>query len=175
MPVVILSDSLSWLKWAASAFGAVGAVAYKTQYKVFLSNPWRNYTGWPRKTWNGIMIAITGISVWGNLSWEKKWYQNHSRFGSVFCFLGHILWDNVETQNFPYSAKTSSEWMPFRLSMVGSSNPINCSIPLLTMHVNKVKWINAHNCGKPKWHSFTPTLSWKEKFWGLDIVSQNVP
>ena len=45
--------------------------------------------------------------------------------------------------------------------------------PLVTMPIDKVKWITADNCGKPKWHSFTPSLSWKgEK--GLDIVLQNV-
>ena len=27
-----------------------------------------------------------------------------TNFGSVFCFLGHILWDNVETPNVPFSA-----------------------------------------------------------------------
>ena len=47
--------------------------------------------------------------------------------------------------------------------------------PLVTTCIDKVKWITAHNCGKPKWHSFTPKLSWKGKIWGLDIVSQNAP
>ena len=27
-----------------------------------------------------------------------------SKFGSVVCFLWHIFWDDVETQNFPFSA-----------------------------------------------------------------------
>ena len=31
------------------------------------------------------------------------------------------------------------------------------------------------DCGKPKWHSLMPSLSWKGKSLGLDIVSQNVP
>ena len=72
--------------------------------------------------------------------------------------------------------------MPFRLATVVSSNPLNFinahslhQKPLLTMRIDKVKWITAHNCGKPKWHSFTPSLSWKGKILGLDIVSQNVP
>ena len=43
------------------------------------------------------------------------------------------------------------------------------------MRIDKVKWITAHNYGQPKWHSFTPSLSWKRKILGLDIVSQNVP
>ena len=43
------------------------------------------------------------------------------------------------------------------------------------MRIDKVKWINAQNCGKPEWHSFKPGLSWKGKIQGLDIVSQNVP
>ena len=33
----------------------------------------------------------------------------------------------------------------------------------------------AHNCGRPKWHSFKPSLSWKGPILGLDIVSRNVP
>ena len=47
------------------------------------------YTAWPRK--NGKVYfpqnvdAITNISVWGNFSWEKKWYQDHQlRFSSLF-------------------------------------------------------------------------------------------
>ena len=43
------------------------------------------------------------------------------------------------------------------------------------MRIDKVEWITAHNCGKPKWHAFTPSLSWKGKSLGLYIVSQNVP
>ena len=42
------------------------------------------------------------------------------------------------------------------------------------MHIDKVKWITARSCGKPKWHSFTSSLGWKGKIWGLDIVSQHV-
>ena len=30
--------------------------------------------------------------------------------------------------------------------------------PLITIRINKVKWITAHNCGKPTWHSFSPSL-----------------
>ena len=42
------------------------------------------------------------------------------------------------------------------------------------MRIDKVKWITARNSGKPKWHSFTPSLSWKGKILGLNIVSENV-
>ena len=27
-----------------------------------------------------------------------------SKFGSVVCILGHILWNNVEAKHFPFSA-----------------------------------------------------------------------
>ena len=47
------------------------------------------------------------------------------KIGSVVCFLGHILWDNVEAQNFTFSAYTVCEWMSFRLATVMSSNPFN--------------------------------------------------
>ena len=37
---------------------------------------------------------------------------------------------------------------------------------LLTMRIGKVKWITAHNCSRPKSHSFTSSLCWKvKKFW----------
>ena len=39
--------------------------------------------------------GITGIGVWGS-SPEKN--DTKINFGSVVYFLGHILWDNVETQ-----------------------------------------------------------------------------
>ena len=58
-----------------------------------------------------------------------------------------------------------SEWMPFRLATVASSNPFNSSNahslhqkPLLTMRINKDKLITAHHRGKLKWHSFTPIV-----------------
>ena len=37
----------------------------------------------------------TGISVWGNFSWEN--YTKITNFGSVVCSQGHILWYNVKT------------------------------------------------------------------------------
>ena len=43
------------------------------------------------------------------------------------------------------------------------------------MRIDKVKWITAHNYGKPKWHSFKPSFSWKGEFFYLSIVSQNLP
>ena len=43
------------------------------------------------------------------------------------------------------------------------------------MRIDEVNWITAHIQGKPKWHSFTPSLSWKGEILDLDIVSQNVP
>ena len=45
------------------------------------------------------------------------------------------------------------------------------------MRIDQVNWITAHNYGEPKWHFFSPSLSWKakKKKMGLDIASQNVP
>ena len=75
--------------------------------------------------------------------------------------------------------------MPFWLAIIVSSNPINF-INAHSLHQNPalnnahcdidiVKWITAHNCGKPTWHSFKTSFSWKGKILGVDIVSQNVP
>ena len=54
----------------------------------------------------------------GNFSWEI-WYHDQQ--------LGfrRILWDNVEAQNFPLPAYTRAKWMPFRLAIVVSNNPIS--------------------------------------------------
>ena len=57
------------------------------------------------------MDINTGISRWGIFSWEK-WYQDEQFWFSSF-FLGHILWDNVEVQISPFSAKARFEWMSF--------------------------------------------------------------
>ena len=34
------------------------------------------------------------------------------------------------------------------------------------MHIDKVNWITAHNCGKPKWHSFSPKFKLKKENFG---------
>ena len=74
--------------------------------------------------------------------------------------------------------------MPFRLAIVVSSNPVNLinahsfitlETRLWTMRIDKVKWITARSCGKPKCHSYASTLGWKGKIFELDIVSQNLP
>ena len=49
------------------------------------------------------VAAITGIGVYEVTSPEKN-YTKINNFGSVVCFLGHILWGNVEFQNFPFLA-----------------------------------------------------------------------
>ena len=36
-------------------------------------------------------------------------------------------------------------------------------------------WITAHNYERYKYQSFSPSLSFKGKMWGLDTVSRNVP
>ena len=42
--------------------------------------------------------------------------------------------------------------------------------PLLTKRIDKVKQIIAHNCGKPKWHSFTL----KREIWGVLTLSHKL-
>ena len=53
------------------------------------------YTGWPRKNRTGYfpqyVDTITGISVWGNFSWEK-WYQDQPFwFSSIFFPTAHFV------------------------------------------------------------------------------------
>ena len=81
------------------------------QPRATLSPSWSvalyNYTGWPRKkTRNGILPTGCGWNNWYQsmrylllrkmIPWSQIWFST--------CFLGHILWDNVKTKNFPFSA-----------------------------------------------------------------------
>ena len=43
------------------------------------------------------------------------------------------------------------------------------------MRIDKVEWITAHNCGKPKMEFIHVLFKLTGKIWGLDIASQNVP
>ena len=78
------------------------------------------------------------------------------------------------------------EWVPFRLATVVSSNPINfinayslCT-PETPLNNNRCIVKNYMdycftNCGKPKWHSFMSSLSWKGKIWDLNHCLTYVP
>ena len=46
---------------------------------------------------------------------------------------------------------------------------------LVTTRIDKVKWITAQICGKPKWHSFSRSLSWKRKIWALTLSHKMCP
>ena len=66
--------------------------------------------------------------------------------------------------------------MPFWPATVVSSNPINSDNahslhqrPALTMRIDKVKWITAHNYGRPKYHAFTSSLGWNVTFFALTL------
>ena len=67
------------------------------------------YTGWPIKNGKAYVqhyvdaITCISVSVWGNFSLEKN-YTKISNFVAVVCFLRHILWGNLEAQNFLFSA-----------------------------------------------------------------------
>ena len=43
------------------------------------------------------------------------------------------------------------------------------------MHINKVNWNTVHNYGKPKWHSFSPSLGWKGIIWALTLSHKMSP
>ena len=75
---------------------------------------------------NGIakyVDIITGISGWGFFFLEND--TKISTIGSVVCFLGHILWDNVNFPNSLFSVKIRFECMSFWIVMVMNSNPFN--------------------------------------------------
>ena len=118
-----------------------------------------------RTTWSGLVMKME------NLENDSK----ISNFGSVVCFLGPILWD--KPQNFPFQLMLYMNESHFGLPVV-SSNPIN-SDNVHSLHhimaIDKVIWINAHNCGRPKWHSFTSSISWNGKFWASTLSDKMRP
>ena len=67
------------------------------------------------------MTGKTYINMWmqylvseDEVSCPKKSDTKLSNFGSVICFLGHIWWDNVEAQHFPFiQLQASRERMSF--------------------------------------------------------------
>ena len=64
--------------------------------------------GGPPKKRNGILPTIIMwmqylVSVY-EVNPPEKNDTKTSNFGSVVCFLGHILWDNVEAQKIPFSS-----------------------------------------------------------------------
>ena len=69
------------------------------------------------------VVAITGINVWGNFSWEK-WYQDQ-QFWFCSCFLGHIFWGNVEAPKCFLFSLNEGCINAISARIVVSSNPIN--------------------------------------------------
>ena len=63
----------------------------------------------------------------------------------------------VDIQISPFSAKTRSEFLLFRLAIAVSSNFYTSEILMYRMLY--INWITAHNYGKLKCHSFTSSLS----------------
>ena len=72
--------------------------------------------------------------------------------------------------------------MSFRLATDVRRNPFNFVIAHCyervsdaRMHIDKVNWITVRNYGKPKWHSFSPSSSWKGKFWASTLSGKMCP
>ena len=139
--------------------------------------------GWPRK--NGTanfpkyVDAITGIIVWGNLSWNND--TKICNFGSVVCFLGHIFVRQCRDQKFAYSVqpKLGVNKCHFGLSQLWAVIHLTLSMRIVTskflvwgMRIDKVNWITAHNNGNPKLHSISTTLSWKGNIWASTLSHQ---
>ena len=87
-----------------------------------------------------------------------------------------ILGGPKKTRNGTLPAKCGCNnwyqlWAVIPLSL--SMRILDTRNPLLAMRIDKVKWITAHNCGKPNWHLFT-FIQLKRENLGLDFVSQNV-
>ena len=63
--------------------------------------------------------------------------------------------------------------MPLRLAIVVSIVQLTLSIRILsyTRYPLVTIRIAAHNCGKPNWHSFTPSWNWEEKSWASTLYT----
>ena len=84
-----------------------------------------------------------------------------SHFGSVVCFRGHILWENVEVPNSASQENldlnecnfgSSSLWAEIHLTL--SKGILYERVAVIMNNIDIVNWITAHNYGKPKWHTF---------------------
>ena len=89
-----------------------------------------------------------------------------SKFGSVNCFLGPILWDNVEAQHFPFSAEASRERISFSPAIVVSSNPINSQYAFYTSNPSvKLNWLPLTNVASRNGIYSSLVLAEKESFY----------
>ena len=146
---------------------------------------YESYTGWAIK--NGTAYfqqyrdAIIGIGVWDNFSWEKL-YQDQQFWFSSLSSREHFV-RQYRGLKFSLSALTRDEWIPFSAG--------HCC-QLYSFHLCQCAWLRGNvkckECAlikliglllmpmaSQKCHSFTSSLSWIGKNWGLDIASQNVP
>ena len=120
----------------------------------------RPIQGGLRKKRNGIVLpTICGCNnwyqcIWGNFSCDK-WYQDHQFWVSVVCFVRQC-WD---PKCVPFHLKLGVNechfgfpqfWAVIQLTL--SRRILYIRLPdLKKMRIDKVKWITAHNCGKPKY------------------------
>ena len=91
---------------------------------------WIIQVGPEKKEWHIVYMyfphyvnAITGISVWGNFSWEKRYQDQQFLFRSLFSRAQFVR--QCRGPSFPFSAWTGCEWIQFRLATVVSSDPFN--------------------------------------------------
>ena len=68
--------------------------------------------------------AITGISVWGNFTWEKLYQEQQFCFSSLFS-RAHFVRQCRGPKFSLFSLTYTSEWMPFHLATVVNSNLFN--------------------------------------------------
>ena len=95
------------------------------------------YRGWPIKTERIRHTAyytnnnVDAISVYEVTSPEKT-DTKISKFGTVVCFLGHILWDNVEAQFFPFQFKLVVNECHFGLPQLWAVIHLTSSLRIVT-------------------------------------------
>ena len=101
---------------------------------------------------NSILPTICGCNDWYQCmhevtSPEKNDTKISNFLFSIFFSRAHFV-RQCQGPNLPFWAKTRAEWMPFRLAIVVSSNPLTLSMcilytrnPLVKMRIDKVKWI----------------------------------
>ena len=132
----------------------------------------------PQYMWMLWLVSVYGVL---NFSWEK-WYQDQQFWFSSSFSRAHFVRQCWGHKISLFSFKLDVNEWNFGLPQLWAVIHLTLSMRIVRAGlwckewcIVRVNWITAHNCGRPKWHSFMSSLSWKGKLCGLNIVSQNGP
>ena len=104
------------------------------------------------------------------------WITKEPRRNRHQCFYGTFCETMSRPKIFPFQLKLGVNECHFGLPHLCAVIHLTLSMRIVTsefllyrMHIDKENWIIVSNYGKPKWQSFSPSLSWKGNILGPDI------